>query len=86
MTSRTTFKMKKEQKYKILVMSCAMHSTRLPFILWIKKSQTAARQRQEARETTAVSPAISEGDPAVQLLNPSHYRVVLGKDEQLVFF
>lgn len=28
----------------------------------------------------------AKGDPAVQLLNPSHYRVVLGKDEQLVFF
>lgn len=38
------------------------------------------------RDYSTVKPAVSEGDPAVQLLNPSHYRVVLGKDEQWVFF
>lgn len=37
-------------------------------------------------DCSTVSPAVSEGDPAVQLLNPSHYCVVSGKDEQLVFF
>lgn len=46
--------------------------TPLPPFYFMNKEipDSSQTKRQEARETTAVSPAISEGDPAVQLLNP----------------
>lgn len=83
-TVRPNLKLKKKTN-KILVISSATHSIHLYFI-WIKKSQTAVRQRQETGQTTEESRLLSEGDTAVQLLDPGHYRVVFGKDEQLVFF
>ena len=57
-----------------------------PPFYFMNKEIPDSSQTKAGRWTGYSTVLPAKGDPAVQLLNPSHYHVVLGKDEQLVFF